>query len=360
MNLVLAHDYLTQLGGAERVVLSMSRTFPGAPIHTSLYDPETTYPEFRQLDVRTLGLDRHAVLRRDHRLAFPLLAPAFSRAAVEADVVVASSSGWAHGLGTTGKVVVYCHAPARWLYQRDRYAPKKASPQWLAAAGLGPILRRWDQRAAGRASRYLVNSTAVRGHVRAAYGIDAEVLHPPITPLPAPARPEGAPDPGYLLVVSRLLPYKNVALSIEAARRRPSDALVVVGDGPQRDELAQGAPANVTFLRDLDDAQMAWAYANARGLLAASHEDFGLTPIEAAAWSTPTVALRAGGYLDTVVDGETGVFFDRLDVASLLAGIERLDADPPTDAALQARAERFSEASFGARLREVVDEVLGA
>src|SRR5215212_2416467 len=117
----LVHDYLTQLGGAERVVLEMARAFPEAPLYTSVYAPDRTYPGFRDVDVRTSLLDRVPLFRAHHRAAFPLLAPAFSTMRVDADVVLCSSSGWAHGVRTRAPKIVYCHAVARWLSQRDRY-----------------------------------------------------------------------------------------------------------------------------------------------------------------------------------------------------------------------------------------------
>src|ERR671923_1711210 len=113
----IVHDYLTQRGGAERVVLSMLKAFPGAPVYTSLYYPEGTFEEFREIEIRRSFLDRAVPLRRRHRLALPLLASAFSRMRVDAEVAVCSSSGWAHGARVRGRKVVYCHTPARWLYQ---------------------------------------------------------------------------------------------------------------------------------------------------------------------------------------------------------------------------------------------------
>jgi len=113
LRVAIAHDYVTQRGGAERVVLALLRTFPQAALHTTLYEPATTYPEFADHEIHTSALNSVAAFRRDHRLALPLLAPAVSRMRIDADVVVASSSGWAHGIPTTGRRVVYCHTPAR-------------------------------------------------------------------------------------------------------------------------------------------------------------------------------------------------------------------------------------------------------
>ena len=134
----IAHDYLTQRGGAERVVLAIARAFPGARIHTSVYEPDGTYPEFADLEVVTTPLQRVAPLRRDPRRAQPVLAPVVGRHRIDADLVVASSSGWAHGFDTDGRVLVYCHAPARWLYQPENYlgGPRWRSPKGLALAAL--------------------------------------------------------------------------------------------------------------------------------------------------------------------------------------------------------------------------------
>ncbi|WP_210438916.1 glycosyltransferase [Nocardioides xinjiangensis] len=357
----IAHDYLTQRGGAERVVLTMLRAFPGAPLHTTLYDPEGTYPEFAAADLRTSPINRVRALRRDHRLALPVLAPAASRMRIDADVVVASSSGWAHGFDTDGRTVVYCHNPARWLYQTDEYlggAPWR-SPIGPPLMAMRPFLRRWDRTRADRVDVYLANSLVVQQRIRATYGRDAELLPPPHG-MDASAPREPVPeltdwDPGYALVVSRLLPYKNVDAVIEAVRGT-GRRLVVVGRGPEEGRLRATLPDNVRLLGGLSDAQLRSVYAGAGVLVAASHEDFGLAPLEAAAFGVPAVALRGGGFIETVLEGETGVFFDQPDpdqVAAALAVSDRHDWDP---ARLRARAEEFGEARFIARIRQIASE----
>jgi glycosyltransferase involved in cell wall biosynthesis len=348
----IVHDYLTQRGGAERVVVALHRAFPDAPIHTTLYEADGTFPELADADLRTSVLDRVGPLRRNHRLALPLLAPVVSATRVDADVVLCSSSGWAHGVRTEGRKVVYCHAPARWLYQRDAYLAQAGRSQAAALAALAPALRRWDRRAAASADRYLANSTRTRELVRTAYGVDAELVFPPYGI--DPDGPRSAPDgiePGYLLCVSRLLAYKNVDAIVEAMDRRPTDRLVVVGAGPDAERLEVLAPDNVRFERDVPDDQLRWLYANARGLVAASFEDFGLTPVEAAAFGVPAVVLDFGGYHDTVRPGETGVYFDVPDPAAIDDAIERLDAARPDPDVLRAHAARFSPESFAASLR---------
>lgn len=354
MPVAVVHDYLTQRGGAERVVLSMLRTFPGAPVYTSLYAPDETFPGFRAFDVRPSPLNRIGVLRRSHRLALPLLAPVFSRMRVVADVAVCSSSGWAHGADVRGRKIVYCYAPARWLYQRERYT-RGLNASRVSLALMRPALLRWDRRAAASADRYIVTSRAVRDAVRDAYGIDAEILAPPhgMDPM-QPREPVAGLEEGFLLSVSRLLPYKNVDVVVEAMRLLPRERLVVVGDGPERARLREAAPANVRFAGTVSDAQLRWLYASCAGAVSASFEDFGLVPLEAASFGRPTAALRFGGFLDTIDDGRTGVLFDRPlpdDVAGAVVALRGATWD---EDALHSHAARFSEEAFGARLREIV------
>ncbi len=355
----IAHDYLTQRGGAERVVLTLMKAFPEAAVHTTLYDPEGTYPEFAHADVRTSLLNRVGALRRDHRLALPLLAPAASRMRIDADVVVASSSGWAHGFDTTGRTVVYCHNPARWLYQTDEYLGVSAwrSPLGPPVLAMRPFLKRWDRRQAAQVDVYLANSRVVQQRIATTYGRTAELLAPPHGMDPG-APQEPVPDladwdPGYALVVSRLLPYKNVDAVIEAVRDT-GRRLVVVGHGPEEARLRATLPDHVRVLGGLSDAQLRSVYAGAGVLVAASHEDFGLAPLEAAAFGVPTVALRGGGFLETVIEGETGLFFDRPEpeeIASTLAIWDHHDWDGDR---LRARAEQFGEARFIDRIRAIV------
>lgn len=385
--LALVHDHLMQRGGAERVALLMTEAFPGAPLYTSFYDAEKTYPEFEGLDVRTSRMNGVAALRRKFRFAMPLMAGAFDRMRPSADVTLCSSSGWAHGARPVrGRTVVYCHAPARWLYQQDRYlgrndatgppppdgqAPTGGSGQLssrpaaavasLALSALGSRLRRWDRRSAARADRYLANSTATASAVESIYGIRAEVLPPPpgldpAGPRSAPAAVEGA-EPGFWLCVARLLPYKNVDVVMDAVTAR-NERLVVVGDGPQLESLRSRAPASVRFTGSVDDSELRWLYENCEGLLAASYEDFGLTPLEAASFGKPTVALRWGGFLDTVEEDVTGTFFDAPDPEALSRAMDRLRSVATPQDILLRQAEKFGAERFVRRLQEVVGEEL--
>jgi len=356
MLMALAHDYLTQRGGAERVVLSLTRAFPEAPLYTSLYEPDETFPEFSTVDVRAAPIDRIAPLRRHHRAALPLLAPTFSRLAIDADVAVCSSSGWAHGAHVAGRKIVYCHTPARWLYQSDRYLRGRGRLVRAAAGLLQSPLERWDRSAARSADLYLANSTVVAERIQALYGLEAEILPPPPALMPeGPVEPIAGLEPGFVLCVSRLLPYKNVDAVVRAFESLPRERLVVAGTGPEEPRLQAIAGRNTTFAGRVTDAGLRWLYANCSLLVAASYEDFGLTPLEAACFGKPTVALRWGGYLDSIGDAN-GIFFDVPVPAEITAAILQGLATKWQESEITQIAEPFSEARFIERLRAIAGE----
>lgn len=357
------HDYLTQRGGAERVVLSMLKAFPGAPLYTALYEPDATYPEFADHDVRTLWTNRIAALRKDHRRGLPLYPLAFSRLTVDADTVICSSSGFAHGVKTTGRKVVYCYTPARWLYdQADTYIAGWPAPVAAAARIAAPALRHWDKRAAATADQYFTSSSVVRDRIAAAYGIAAEVVPPPVDiDVDQRQAPVAGISPGFVLCVSRLLAYKNVDAVVAAFEHLPHARLVVVGDGPERSHLAARAGQNVEFIGRMSDEQLAWLYASCIGTVSASYEDFGLTPLEAAVYGKPSAVLRAGGFLDTVVDCETGLYFESPTARAIHPRIVELLRRSWSATTIAAHARAYSESTFGARLRTlVVDESTSA
>ena len=366
----IAHDYLTQHGGAERVVLALHQIFPEAPIYTTLYEPQSTYPEFADADIRTGWLNKFAPFRANHRYALPLYPLAVAMVNINADVVIASASAWAHGFHRTGKMIVYCHSPARFLYQSQEYlgGPLWRSPEGIALALLRRPMVRRDHRMATRADRYLANSSVVRERIREIYGIEAEVVPPPAGRLRMDGPPPGNADAlpglsdwarsGYHLVVSRLLPYKNVQTAVRAFAGMPGQRLVVVGDGPLRAQLNAEAGNNVRFLTGLSDTQLSWVYAHARALVAPSHEDFGLTPVEAASYGIPTLALRAGGYLDTVQPGVTGLFFEHPTPHEISEAVLAAEARVWDASAIRRHAAQFDQAHFARRICAVVEEVL--
>ncbi|MEL6981442.1 MAG: glycosyltransferase [Actinomycetota bacterium] len=350
----LVQDHVAQRGGAERVGLVLLEALGTDTLHTSVYAPERTYPEFAAVDVRPRWFSRLPLVRRDHRYAFPLMPLGMGGIDAPADVLLTASAGWSHGVKATGRKVVYWFAPPRWIYQQDDYLGSRG---WISRAvrAATPLLRIWDRRAVRSADRHLAVSEEVADRLRRFYGVEAEVVHPPLT-LAGTPKPVDGIDPGYLLVVSRLLSYKHVHVVAEAMAQLPDRRLVVVGTGPFEDEIRRRAPDNVDFVGSVSDDELSWLYGNCAVLVAAAFEDFGLTPLEAADHGRPTVALRAGGYLDTIEEGRTGWFFESLAHDDVLPAIEKALATDWDPDALRAHAARFSNERFVALIQAIVEE----
>jgi glycosyltransferase involved in cell wall biosynthesis len=353
LRVAVAHDYLNQRGGAERVALELARMWPDAPIHTSLYRPGSTFPELRERDIRVSWLDRLPA-NQGFRALFPLYPSAFrSLGPIDADLLISSTSGWAHGTRVRpgGVHVVYCHTPARWLYAPEAYLGG-SHHEALARPLLG-YMRHWDHTAARRASVYVANSQNVRRRIRTIYGREAELVYPPVDLERFTPRPRG----NRLLVVSRLLDYKRVDAVIRAANRAglPLD---VVGSGPSYRELRELAGPTVVMHRRLEDSAVTALMENCRALVMPGEEDFGITPVEAQAAGKPVVALAAGGALETVEDGVTGAFFHDHDPDSILQALRRADGIETAPEEIAMRTERFSREAFVARMRRVVERAL--
>lgn len=362
MSVAIVHDHLVQRGGAERLLESMVRAFPGAALHTSLFEPSATHPGLSRLDVTTRPIDRVGFCRRHHRLVAPLLAPTFSSLRLDHDLVLCSSTGWSHGArATRGAKLVYFNTPARWLYTPDAFLADAGPLVRLATGATRRSLLSWDRRAVAGMDGCIANSREIARRVQDAYGIDPPVVLPPVlVDAAAPQAPVVGVAPGYALVVSRLIAYKQVEAVVRAFAARPDDRLVVVGDGPEADRIASIAGPNVTLLGVVDEPSLRWLYAHARLLVSAAYEDFGLTPIEAGAFGRPVAVLRDGGHLDTVAEGRSGVFFDAADPEAIDAAIDQLDGTAWSEATIRDHAASFDEAGFIRRLRELAADLVGA
>jgi glycosyltransferase involved in cell wall biosynthesis len=352
-SVAVVHDYLNQRGGAERVALAIAQMWPRAPIYTSIYRPGSTFPGFRAHEVRATALDRVPV-DAGFRNLFPFYPTAFHMLGeIDADVVIASSSGWAHmARARPGAVhVVYCHTPARWLYGSEYLGAngRRSVRQTLATPLMGAF-RRADRTAARRADVYIANSEYVRRRIGQTYGIDAEVVPPPVDTDRFRPTPRGK----RLLVVSRLMPYKHVDLIVGAATRA-GIPLDVVGDGPQLQSLRRSAGPTVAFHGGLADDAVVELVQRCNAVCVAAEEDFGIVAVEAQAAGKPVVAYARGGSLETVADGITGAFFHERTVESVVAAfaaVERLET-PPGEIA--AHAQPYSRGSFERAMRRIVE-----
>lgn len=361
MKVALAHDYFFQAGGAERVMEVLHEMYPDAPIYTTVLRRETLWPRLRDADIRTSPLQKLVAMGVPARALLP-----FYPRAVEAldlsefDLVISNSSAFAKGVIVRDGAchICYCHTPMRFAWteaaytKRERFGP-------LTRTALRPILaymRRWDLRTRRRAQVYLGNSSAVVRRIQATYGIASEVMHPPVDVTRCYAAVERE---DFYLVVSRLAPYKRIDLAVEAFNLL-GKRLVIIGDGPDAKALSALAGPTVTMLGRLPDADVSRYYATARGFILPGEEDFGITPLEANASGCPVIAFGAGGALDTVVDGATGVRFAEASAGALAAAVLRSETIEWDRAALRAHAEGFSEAAFKVRMGDAISRALEA
>lgn len=363
MKTAIVHDYLTQYGGAERVLEALHEHFPAAPIYSSIYDPAALPGQFRQMDIRQTPLRWIPGGKHDHRLLLPLYPAAFrwlGRQLRDFDLVIASSSAWAHQapVRPDATLICYFHSPARFLYGDDGYLDPSGLPGILAAAGpiLFGALRRIDQRAARRVDHFIANSTNVADRIERSYGRTATIIYPPVNLERFSQATESTPEE-WCLVVSRLVPHKRIDLAIAGCALAGRE-LRIVGSGRDEAQLRKIAGRNVTFLGELSDAATADLMSRCRALIVPAEEDFGLTPVEVQAAGRPAIAFGQGGVRETVIEGETGILFQEQSAKSIAAAIGTLETIAWDAAAGRRNATRFSPARFHAELDQEISAVL--
>ena len=350
-DIVIAHDYLLQVGGAERVVAGWAAGFGARRVVTLAHRPGSTFEEFRDLDVQATIPGAFADQVEWMLPALPSIA---ARTMVDGgDVALVSSSGWAHRFQFEIPHVVYVHSPARWLYASDDYRLRLSGWRRTGLMLSTPLLRRGDLDAMRRAPAVVANSAVTQQRIRRWYGIESIVVHPPVEPVaPVAVAPERELPPDVAVVVARDRGYKNVALAVAAAQRAGLP-IVIAGSGSHAlDEPESG----VYGLGRVSDAELCWVYRNASVVIGAGREDFGLTVLEAALEGTPAATIAAGGYLETVSPGVNGFHAasetpEALAEAILLA--RRLDAD-----ACRAWGRAFGREAHVAGLARVIEEVV--
>jgi glycosyltransferase involved in cell wall biosynthesis len=359
MKTALVHDDLVQAGGAERVVATLHEMFPDAPLYTSIYDPRETFGYFENVDIRTSFLQNWPIAtRRFYKLALPYYPTAFEQFDLSAyDLVLSNTTRFAKGVITPSETchICYCHTPPRFAWRPHDYLAQSATAR-LAAPFLRRMmtnLRTWDVASAQRVDYFVAGSYNAARRIRKIYRREpAAVIYPPVhTDQYAPISPSQIGD--HFLVVSRLVGYKRVDLAIEACNRLRVP-LRIVGTGPEMAGLKRKAGPTVRFLGRLPDADVAAEYARCKALIFAGEEDFGLTPLEAMASGRPVVAYGAGGALETVVDGKTGLFFHEQTADALITALRVVTQVPFVPEALQEHALRFDTHVFQERMRQFV------
>ena len=355
----LVHDYLLVMRGAERTFAAIADCWANAPIYTLLYDPASTNGRFDGRDVRPSALQRLRVGQDGFRRLLPLFPLAAERLPVGGhDVVISSSSAFAHGVRPVEGAlhVCYCHSPFRYAWHAQATALAEC-PRPLRPALRGTLgwIRRWDLRASQRVTHYVANSQITQRRIEQFWGREAPIVHPPVE---VDRFTIGIPE-DFFLVVSEIVPHKRIETALRAARKARVP-IKVVGTGPELERLRALYDSDAEFLGRISDEQLAVLYARARALIVPNVEEFGIAAVESQAAGRPVVALDEGGVRETVIDGGTGVLVGRDDVDTLAQALRDTDFDRFSPQEARDQAKRFSRQAFQAQFAAEVTRVCGS
>jgi glycosyltransferase involved in cell wall biosynthesis len=361
VRVALVHDYLTQYGGAERVLDALHELYPDAPVFTSVLDLGALPEHYQTWEIRESGMARLPGVNRYHRALLPLYPPAFRGfhdQLKDFDVVLSDSSAWAHHARGRDDALhlCYCHSPARFLHRDANYLEPAKLPK-PATLLLPPVLaglRTLDQRAARQVDTYVANSRTVADRISRAYDRNACVVYPPVD-IERFVADEPVETEPWFLAVSRLVPHKRIDLAVEACTR-VGIPLKVVGTGRAMEDLQGRAGPTVEFLGWQSDASVADLLRKCQAFILPGAEDFGITAVEAQAAGRPVIAYGAGGALESVIDGETGLFFTEPTVHSLQQAMERFARTTWNPEHIRANAQRYSRSRFQQEIAGIVEQ----
>jgi len=357
LRVAIAHDWLVNYAGSERVVEQIRRMFPDARLLTTLFDEGTMPVGLHGAETFLLQAIPGATARHEWALPLMPLDWRLRGPVADVDIVISSSHACAKAVRVGEGIphVCYCHTPMRyaWNYdaERERFPFLLRVPVRAAMAGF----RRWDKRVARGVTHFIANSNAVAERIQTNYGRPASVVHPPVDTEYFSA---GGERRGYYLYAGRLVQYKRPDVLVDAFAELPDQELTIAGAGPMLDKLRARATPNVKFVISPDKRQLRDLYRGASALLQAGEEDFGITMAEAQSCGTPVIALGRGGALDVVTDGETGLTFSAPTLGAVRSAIRRASAIDWDFEHIAANATRFSHDAFRNRIRDQISNVV--
>lgn len=358
MKIAIVHDNFAQLGGAERVVEEIYGMFPKASLFAALALQECMPSRLREVPVHTSWMQKLPKIKEYFRLYFLLYPLAMGALPLsEYDLVLSSCFAYAKGVRARQDAIhiCYCHTPARWIWNYENYSGRASFGRLQRALLPAMIrgLRVWDEGAARQPDHFVANSRTVADRIRRVYQRPAEVIHPPIDVErfhPCKERED------YYIILSRLVSYKRIDLAVKACTQRRK-RLLVIGDGPDRTALEAIAGPSVEFLGRAADKVVEYHVSRCRALLFPGEEDFGMAPLEVAAAGRPTIAYRAGGALETIVENSTGLFFDQQTPEALGDAIETFERQEWSPLVLRHHAKAFGVPVFHDRFRSFLQRV---
>ena len=366
MKIAFVHDFLLRLGGAERVLKVLMDLYPAAPVYTLLYDAKKVGDVFPEERVRTSSLQRiPRFIPGMHKFMFPFMPGAIEQFDLsEFDVVVSSSSAYAHGIVTNLDTthICYYHSPMRYAWD---YTHRYLKEQNLGAIGeflVGGLLhrvRQWDYLAADRVDIPIANSKTVQNRIWKYYRQESDIIHPPVDLRRFAAHED---HEGYFLIVSQLTPYKRIDLAVELFNKL-GKRLVIIGEGKDKKRLQRMAAGNVDILGYKPDEVVKEYFENCRAFIFPGEEDFGIAPVEAMACGKPVLGYARGGLTETVIPGKTGELFAEQTLESMEAALTQLLINEKNYKAqeLAQHAKQFSQKNFEKAMKKLIKSaMLGA
>ena len=359
MKTAIVHDWLNQIGGAEDVLETLLEMYPGVPIYTSLYWRDKMPQHWRQWDIRTSFINRLPLAQKRQQLYFPLYPMAFEQFDFsDYDLVLSNKSGFCHGVITNPETlhICYCLTPTRYVWRYHQYAEQENLGGLLRTI-MPPFLvnlRQWDRLAADRVDHFIAISQTIRQRIAKIYRRDSTIIYPPVDT--SRFAPQGRSD-DYFLIVGRLVPYRRIDVLVEAFNKMQKP-LVIAGSGRDRERLEAMAGPTIEFLGRVPDEELPDLMARCRAFMWPGEEDFGISPIQAMAAGRPVIAYAAGGALETVIPGQTGVLFDAQTAESIIAAVEQFAEQSFDPGAISAFAARFDSAEFKRKMQRFIEEKL--
>jgi len=389
MRIALVHDWLNNLGGAERVLIELHNIFPKAPIYALFYNKKFVKEFLSGAEIRTGPLQKFPFVTKLYKYLFFLMPSAIESFNLsDFDIVISSSVIFSKGLVLKPKTrhICYCYSPTRFLWDRHSENENRRWPAILSRH----LLRIWDRQASDRVDEFVAISKNVQARIKKYYGKESKIIYPPVVLTTTGACPRHTPDgfglltstrqrfhyqrrtssgrwnllrpPGsplwghpFYLIVSRLFPHKNIDIAIDAFNKLGYE-LIIIGDGPAKNDLKKMAGKNIKILGYKNDDEVRDYYRNCKAFIMSQEEDFGLTPLEAMSFGKPVLALRKGGALETVVENMTGEFFDDPIPEALADGVRRLNENYSNYSPLVIKkwAEKFSRDKFKQEMLKLI------
>lgn len=353
----IVHDWLTNYGGAERVIEIFCEIFPDAPIYTLVYDKNNMEDKFPEKKVKTSFIQKIPFSEKIYTKMLPLMPRAFESFDLnDYDIVLSSSSSCAKGVITGPETmhVSYIHSPMRYAW--DLYHEYYNETGLLSKIFMNLFMiniRQWDIINTTRIDHLLANSSFVKRRIKKYYKREAKVIYPPVNT--DFFRPSNENKENYYFIVSRFVPYKKIDLAIKAFNEM-GKKLIVAGSGSQEDYLKKIAKSNIKFVGRVSDQKLKEYYQNCKALIFCAKEDFGIIPVEAQACGKPVIAYGKAGALETVENNKTGVFFKNQTVKDLKIAVNKFENNSFSKNYIRNHSEKFSNQRFVSEIHDYVLE----